>query len=129
MSSATVLIIDDDRLIRWSLSTLLERAGYQVSHAATGAEGLAAIQARLPHVVLLDITLPDVDGFDLLQDIRQRYPALPVLTMTADASRETTRLAYRAGARGHLEKPCDSLTLLAAVSEALKNPPAPTSDE
>ena len=121
MSAATVLIIDDDRLIRWSLSTLLERAGYRICQATTGAEGLAAIQTNMPDVVLLDITLPDMDGFAVLQTVRQAHPNLPILTMTADATPEKARQAFRLGALGHLEKPCESATLLAAISEALKS--------
>jgi DNA-binding NarL/FixJ family response regulator len=73
--------------------------------------------------------LPDMDGFALLEEIRRAHPHLPVLTMTADTTPETSRHALRLGARGHLEKPCDSAILLAAVSDALhpETPPQNTS--
>ncbi len=121
MPAPTILIIDDDKLIRWSLSTLLGRAGYRIREAATGKEGLAAVESSTPDLVLLDIMLPDMDGFAVLGAIRQAHPQLPVVTMTADATPETARQALRLGARGHLEKPCDSAVLLAAVSEALQS--------
>lgn len=120
MSVATILIIDDDKLSRWSLSTVLGRAGYRVREAATGKEGLAAVERGVPDLVLLDIMLPDLDGFAVLQAIHQAHPNLPVLMMTADATAEAARRTSRLGARGHLDKPCDAAVLLAAVSEALQ---------
>ena len=121
MPATTVLIIDDDKLIRWSLSTMLGRAGYRIHEAATGKEGSAAVESGTADLVLLDIMLPDMDGFALLEVIRHAHPELPVLTMTADSTPETVRQALRRGARGHLEKPCDPAALLAAVSEALQS--------
>jgi len=125
MSSAAILIIDDDKLIRWSLSTVLGRAGYRVREAATGKEGLAAAECGAPDVVLLDITLPDMDGFAVLAAIHRAHPDLPVLMMTADPTAETAREALRLGARGHLDKPCEPAALLAAVSEALQSTAPP----
>ena len=124
MPAATILVIDDDKLTRWSVSTLLGRAGYHVQEAATGKEGLAAIEEAAPNLVLLDIELPDMDGFAVLKAIREIRPDLPVLTMTADATAETARKALRLGAQAHLDKPVDFATLEAAVSQAL-NPSAP----
>lgn len=121
MPVPTILIIDDDKLIRWSLSTVLGRAGYRICEAATGKEGLAAVESGTPDLILLDIMLPDLDGFALLEAIRHAHPELPVLTMTADATPETARQALRLGASAHLEKPCDSVALLTAVSEALQS--------
>lgn len=120
MSPTAILIIDDDKLIRWSLATVLGRAGYRLHEAATGQEGLAAIERDAPDLVLLDIKLPDMDGFALLTAIHQAHPNLPVLMMTADATPETARQALRLGARGYLDKPCDSAVLQAEVARALR---------
>lgn len=125
MSSTTILIIDDDKLIRWSLSTVLRRAGYRLREAATGQEGLAAVESDAPDLALLDVKLPDMDGFAVLTAIHQVHPNLPVLMMTADATPETARQALRLGACGHLEKPCDSAVLQAEVSKALRRAPSP----
>jgi DNA-binding NtrC family response regulator len=121
MSAATIQVIDDDKLSRWSVSTLLGRAGYDVREAATGKEGLASIQDVGPRLVLLDIELPDMDGFTVLAKIREARPDLPVLMMTADATVESARRALRLGAQGQLPKPIDAATLDAAVSRALKS--------
>ena len=126
MPAPRILVIDDEMLIRWSVSKVLERAGYRVSEAASGRDGLAAIEGDPPDLVLLDITLPDLDGFDVLEAIRQSRPELPVLMMTADATRETARQAFHLGARGHLDKPFDPASLQAAVSDALQSPPSAT---
>lgn len=115
----TILIIDDDKLIRWSLSTLLGRAGLRVREAATGECGLAAVHQGLADLVLLDITLPDQDGFSVLKRIRQFRPDLPVLMMTANPTSETAERALRLGAQGQLDKPYDPAVLQAAVRGAL----------
>ncbi len=125
MPAASILVIDDDRLTRWSVSTLLGRAGYHVHEAATGKDGFAAIEEVGPNLVLLDIELPDMDGFAVLAMVRERHPDLPVLMMTADATAETARKALRLGAQGHLDKPIDSTTLDAAVSRALQSSAPP----
>jgi len=128
MSAATILVIDDDKLTRWSVSTLLGRAGYGVRESATGKEGLASIEEAIPQLVLLDIELPDMDGFAVLKAIREIRPDLPVLTMTADATAETARKALRLGAQAHLDKPVDFATLEAAVLRALKTSALPGQD-
>ena len=125
MPAANILVIDDDRLTRWSVSTLLGRAGYHVHEAATGKDGVAAIEEVGPNLVLLDIELPDMDGFAVLAMVRERHPDLPVLMMTADATADTARKALRLGAQGHLDKPIDSATLDAAVSRALQSSAPP----
>ena len=119
MGAPTVLIIDDDRLTRWSVSRILERAGCQVREANSFAEGAASIKAQRPELVLLDVKLPDGDGFALLRSIQTTHPDLPVIMMTAHASLETAQEAESLGARGHLAKPCDPEKLLALVVGAL----------
>lgn len=125
MPTPTILVVDDDKLIRWSVSVVLGHAGYRVQEAATGKEGLAAVLEHRPDLVLLDIALPDMDGFTVLEAIRQTRPDLPVLMMTADATTETARQATRLGACGQLDKPFVPALLQAAVSEALKSTPPP----
>jgi DNA-binding NtrC family response regulator len=119
MGISTVLIIDDDRLTRWSVSKILERTGYRVREAKSFAEGTAAVEAHRPDLVLLDVKLPDGDGFALLKSVRASSPELPVIIMTAHASPETAEEAERLGARGHLAKPCDAATLQSLVADAL----------
>jgi DNA-binding response OmpR family regulator len=119
MAPPLVLIVDDDKLTRWSLSRVLSRAGYQIQEAATGADGLAAIAGNRPDAVLLDIVLPDGDGFSALRAIHETHPRLPVILITAHGSEETARTARDLGARGHLIKPCNPAELCAALALAL----------
>jgi two-component system nitrogen regulation response regulator GlnG len=116
---ASVLIIDDDKLTRWSLTTVLARLGYEVREAATGDAGLAALSERRPDLILLDIVLPDTDGLRVLADIRAHHPSLPVLLMTANPSRESRRLAEQLGASAYLEKPLAADALESAIATHL----------
>jgi two-component system response regulator FixJ len=130
MLSPLIVIIDDDKLFRWAVSSVLQGAGYRVHEAATGAEGLTAARDYHPGAVLLDIRLPDMDGFTVLKAIRQARPGLPVLMLTADPTPGTRRQALRLGAHACFEKPCEWALLLASVSQALRPSPPPghTSD-
>ena len=119
MGTPTILIIDDDRLTRWSVSRILGRAGYQVREAGSLTEGEAALERQRPDLILLDIRLPDGDGFALLKAVRLGHPDLPVIMMTAHASPETEQAALALGARGHLTKPCDPTELQAVVGNTL----------
>jgi two-component system response regulator FixJ len=125
MPSPLVLVIDDDKLFRWTASQVLERAGYRVHEAATGEAGLDAARDCHPGAVLLDIRLPDLDGFTVLKAIRQTRPDLPVLMVTAEPTPETSRRAVRLGAHAHFGKPCEWALLLDALSQALQNPTPP----
>lgn len=126
MTTPLVLIVDDDKLTRWSLSRVLTRAGYLTQEAATVTEGLIAIARQRPDAVLLDIVLPDGDGFSALRAIHETQPTLPVILITAHGSEETARTARDLGARGHLTKPCNPAELYAALARALP-PPSPIS--
>lgn len=120
MPSPLILVIDDEKLFRWTASKVLERAGYRVHEAATGENGLAAALECHPGGVLLDIRLPDLDGFTVLRAIRRARPDLPVLMVTADPTPETRRQALLLGAYAYFEKPCDWTALLGAVSQILE---------
>jgi DNA-binding response OmpR family regulator len=122
MAAATILIVDDDKLTRWSLGRVLARVGYRTREAISVAEGLAAIQAGDLDAVLLDVVLPDGDGFTMLRTIREIRPSLPVIVMTAHASEETERMSRDLGARSHLVKPCNPAEVCAALAAAIDRP-------
>ncbi|HTU02547.1 MAG TPA: response regulator [Candidatus Sulfotelmatobacter sp.] len=120
MSAPRILVADDDRLTRWSLATQLGRLGYEVETVASARDCLAALEASPPALVLLDIMLPDLDGFTLLAKILSERPALPVLLMSAHTLHNNAVRARQEGAAGFLEKPCDPVLLHEAVAQALK---------
>ncbi len=114
-----ILIIDDELNLRRSLTLIMQRHGYQVASAGTGQEGLQLLEKEAYELVFLDIKLPDRSGMSILPEIRQRYPDLPVLILTAHATLETAIEAVRAGARDYLLKPIDPERILARAREVL----------
>ena len=115
-----VLVIDDEPLIRWSLSEALSDHGYAVRQAANGAEARQVLEDSLgePIVVLLDLRLPDVVDLSLLRDIRARRPDAPVVIMTAHGTDEDARSAKRLGAFKFVTKPFDVGKMVDLVGEA-----------
>jgi DNA-binding NtrC family response regulator len=115
-----VLVVDDEPLIRWSLSEALSDHGYAVRQAASGAEARQELEASSgePLVVLLDLRLPDVVDLSLLRDIRARRPDAPVVMMTAHGSDEDARNARRLGVFKFVTKPFDVGEMIDLVGEA-----------
>lgn len=106
MSNSTrVLIIDDDKLMRWSLEQKLKEAGYVVETAESGEEGLAKCEASAPDAVILDHKLPGKNGLEVLDELRQRDPNLVVLYMTAFGTKQTAVEAMKRGAYDYIDKP------------------------
>ena len=100
-----ILIVDDEPLIRWSLSHPLSKDGYLVETAATGAEARAKIEAFKPHMVLLDIRLPDASGLKLLETFKRENPELIIIMITAFADVGSTVEAFKLGAEDYIGKP------------------------
>jgi DNA-binding NtrC family response regulator len=121
MTSAKVLIIDDEHMIRWSVAQTLRASGYEVALAATAAEGLALFRECQPAVVFLDIRLPDQDGRAVLQVMKQeRGPDVAVIVMTAYEESCSAAEAMRLGAHAYLGKPFDFDQLEGIVANALR---------
>lgn len=78
-----VLIVDDDATFRNSLALFLKVSGYEVSTAANGEEALALLKEGAPAVLLSDLYMPEMSGFDLLPIVRRQFPALPIVAMSA----------------------------------------------
>ncbi|HET9222731.1 MAG TPA: response regulator transcription factor [Roseiflexaceae bacterium] len=117
--TATILLIDDDTLLRRSLAFNLERAGYLVSAAASAEEGLEYIQHTPPDLVLLDIGLPNMDGLDTLRHIRADVGA-PVIFLTARRRELDEVLGLELGADDYVTKPFDLDVLLARIKAVIR---------
>ncbi len=122
-SLGSVLIIDDEAAIRESLQTLLELEGYEVETASDGDEGLARLADHPYDLVLLDFAMPERNGIDILQDIRERDSELAVIMITAYGTVENAVNAMQAGATNFIQKPWDNEKLLADVRTAVGTPP------
>ena len=119
VSAGSVLIIDDEAAIRESLQTLLEIEGYEVETAGDGTEGLARLAERPFDLVLLDFALPERNGIEILQDIRERDSELAVIMITAYGTVENAVNAMQAGANNFIQKPWDNEKLLADIRSAV----------
>ncbi len=117
----TILIVEDDDLLRDAFKILLEDAGYQVLEAGTGAEALRLAQERLPALVILDMGLPDRPGLQVVRDIR-RDPDLAgtsVIALTGRVGEEEKRACLDAGCDRYLSKPIAPSHLLREIPELL----------
>jgi DNA-binding NtrC family response regulator len=102
---ARLLLVDDDPQVCWIVSHVLDEAGYEVSTAETVRAALEAFEARPPDVVLLDLRLPDGDGMELMQRMRDTDPSVVVVMMTGHGTVESAVRAMKLGAFDYLMKP------------------------
>ncbi|MDD5404282.1 MAG: nitrogen regulation protein NR(I) [Sulfuricella sp.] len=102
-----IWIIDDDRSIRWVFEKTLTRAGLDFKTFSSAQEALVALATSSPQVVVSDIRMPGESGLELLQQLKQRFPALPVIIMTAHSDLESAVAAFQGGAFEYLPKPFD----------------------
>ncbi len=117
---ATILIIDDEQNILVTLSRALQLEGYDTVVAGGGRVGLSRLQSRSVDLVLLDVMLPDLDGLEVLEQIRSKAPHTPVVMMSGHATVEVAVKAVRSGAIDFLEKPLSSEKVLVTVGNALR---------
>jgi DNA-binding response OmpR family regulator len=119
---ARVLIIDDEPDIRAFLADLLTVQGYRCDTAESGVAGLAKLAAAKPDVVLLDIMMPGMSGFDVLKSIRARDGAAPAVVMISCLTHEnTTQRAMEEGADQFVMKPFRVAELLLTLERALES--------
>jgi DNA-binding NtrC family response regulator len=118
MAQQTLLVVDDEDLIRWSLKERLGREGYTMLEAATGES--AVEQAAAADLVLLDFRLPDIDGLTVLRRLKETVPDTPVILMTAFSTVENAVDAMRQGAYHYVRKPFDLDDVVVLVDKALE---------
>ncbi len=114
-----ILVIDDEENLRRTLALILQREGYAVVMAATVAEARDCLDQNSFDLVFLDLKLPDANGLTLLPELRNKYPKLPVLILTAHDKLGVAIEAVNHGARDYLLKPIDPPVLIARVREIL----------
>ena len=117
--SGSLLVVDDDAVVREALVEALVEAGYDVRAADDGARAIALLAERAPDVVLSDVRMPGMDGLALLALLRERAPEVPVLLMTAFDDMPTVAAAMREGATDFLVKPLDLHELRTRVARVI----------
>jgi two-component system response regulator AtoC len=118
---AKILIIDDDSSIRETIDLYLTEEGHNVYTAINGTEGLNKFVEASPDVVILDIRLPDIDGFTVLEDLQEEDENVKVIMITAHHDMDTTINAMKAGAFDYIRKPLNINELDIAIHKALKS--------
>src|SRR5829696_2679857 len=120
MLKEKILVVDDEQMIRWTLSESLRGWGYAPIEAETVAASLAAFEAEQPAAVLLDINLPDGSGLDVLREIKRRQPDSVVIMITANVLVDDTIAALRGGAYDFIGKPINLDELQITIRNGLE---------
>ncbi len=120
MSRGAILVVDDEAEIREGLELLLGSEGYGVTSAETGGEGLARLEEKPYDLLLLDVSLPDRNGLDILKEVHRRDPDLSIVLITAYGSVDMARAAFKSGAQDYITKPWSNDELLAQVAQAVE---------
>jgi FixJ family two-component response regulator len=119
LPSGPVLVVDDDAAVRCSLKFCLEQEGFEVRVYESGAQILADRELPLWGCLVIDLSMPAMDGIDLMNRLRERFVELPAILMTVAASADLQSRARCAGYRLVLEKPLEDNSLLHGIEEAL----------
>jgi two-component system, OmpR family, KDP operon response regulator KdpE len=117
---ATILVVDDEPAIRRLLRTTLSAQNYRVVEAATGAEALAALQSQKPNLVIVDLGLPDIDGLEVIRQIRSDS-AVPLIVLSVRNDERTKVNALDLGADDYITKPFGAEELVARARTALRH--------
>ena len=118
----TILIADDSASVRRVLAEMLTPVGYTITFAADGAEALRMVQASPPHLILMDIRMPKMDGYEVCQRLKQdpATTGIPVLMVTGMDETDDIRQALQHGADGYIMKPFHMEQLRATIHEMLQ---------
>lgn len=122
--TATILIVDDEYMNREILQAHLESNGYRILMANNGTKALEAAVTRQPDLILMDVKMPDMTGFEVCYELRSRAETrhIPVLLVTALDDDETRGRSLRSGANGLLTKPYDFKAILTQIQHWIGSP-------
>lgn len=118
--AAVLLIVEDDLTLQKVISGFLKDEGYITQTASTGSDALAKLEKAQPSLVLLDLGLPDIQGETVLAKIREDYPGIPVIILTAKAETHEIAAGLNLGADDYLPKPFAAEELLARINARLR---------
>ena len=112
-------VVDDDADVRVALTRLVSSAGFAVETFASGAEFLKSVDDHEPACVVLDLHMPEINGFEIQVALARDHPRIPIVVITGHDTAENRMRARRFGARSYLCKPVDGDALLAAIDDAI----------
>ena len=128
MGSARIIVIEDQEDLAALYESTLSREGYEVSKAYTGEEGVALFQDEGADAVLLDMTLPEMNGLQALQEIRALNANVPVVVVTGETSADIRRSCEHLGVHDYLPKPANYEQITSAIRHALADPKTVTEE-
>jgi len=121
LPAKSLLLVDDSLSVRRAVSRMLERAGYRVVTANDGLEALELLRGGLRvEAVLTDLEMPRANGFEVIEEVRRRYPDLPVVVMTTRSGEKHQRVAFQLGASDYFSKPVDEVLLIRCLGRLLE---------
>ena len=121
--SRQILIVEDDVAIREGVRDALEGAGFACLEAEDATNAVELIHSTVPDLILLDVVLPDFDGFGVLRRVRESHPSLPVIMLTARGEEQLRVKGLRSGADDYVVKPFSIVELLARIEAVLRRCP------
>lgn len=126
MVEPLVLVVDDEDMTRKLLRLMLERDGYAIVEAEDGVRALEEIAKQQPDIVILDVMMPNMDGFTLCQMVRSQPQTadLPIIMLSARSQLEAVRAGIQAGANRYMTKPISKPELVQMIEELLSGEPA-----
>ena len=120
-ATATILLVEDDSLLRHAFKLLLEDAGYRIHEAGTAHEAIEVARGETPDLILLDLGLPDAPGLDVARTLRLHEPTqdMPIIALTGRVGADEKQQCIEAGCTSYLTKPIEPKLLLRRLSEFL----------
>ena len=127
----SILIVDDDRTLATSVRKLVEREGWRARQADSAEDALAELRRGTPDLILLDVKMPGMSGFDLCRKLKEtpEWKAIPIIFLTSREEAVSKVLGFELGGDDYVTKPFNALELLARIKARLKNRNAPTEEE
>lgn len=120
LTKKTILIVDDSQTTRSYVKELLQKTGYNVIEAENGIKALLAINRNLPDAMMLDLLMPEMDGFEVLETLQQQNITFPIIVVTADVQDEVHKECLELGAAAFLNKPVAEDVLLETLKKIIQ---------
>lgn len=118
---ARILIVDDSLFTRNTITKILNSGGHEVIPVDKGSDAVEAVERESPDCMLLDLLMPDVDGYGVLRMLKEKAISIPVIIVSADIQETTEKECFQLGAAGFLHKPVEEKTLLEAIQKVLNS--------
>lgn len=118
-NAKSILMTDDSIIARKKIKAVLKSAGYEVSEATNGAEAIQMLESKSFDLLMLDLLMPEVDGFEVLRHIKSESIEIPVVVLSADIQDATRELCLELGAKDFINKPPVKEDLLAVIEKAM----------